>query len=64
MEIQDQLQRVILNLILNAIEAMGGSEPRDPAYIEALENDGRNILVSVSNPGPGLDRGGGDEPRF
>ena len=54
-----QLQQVILNLILNAIEAMGGSEPRD-LLIEALENDGRNILVSVSDSGPGLDPGAVD----
>ena len=49
-----QLQQVILNLILNAIEAMGGNEPRD-LLIEARENNGRNILVSVSDSGPGLD---------
>ena len=45
---------MILNLILNAIEAMGGNEPRD-LLIETRENDGRNILVSVSDSGPGLD---------
>ena len=49
-----QLQQVILNLILNAIEAMGDNEPRDLS-IETAENDGRNILVSVSDSGPGLD---------
>ena len=49
-----QLQQVILNLILNAIEAMGDNEPRD-LLIETRENDGRNILVSVSDSGPGLD---------
>jgi PAS domain S-box-containing protein len=49
-----QLQQVILNLILNAIEAMGDDESRD-LLIETRENDGRNILVSVSDSGPGLD---------
>jgi len=49
-----QLQQVILNLILNAIEAMGDNEPRD-LLIETRENDGGNILVLVSDSGPGLD---------
>ena len=49
-----QLQQVILNLILNAIEAMGDNEPRE-LLIETRENDGGNILVSMSNSGPGLD---------
>jgi signal transduction histidine kinase len=49
-----QLQQVILNLILNAIEAMGDNEPRD-LLIETGESDGRKILVSVSDTGPGLD---------
>ena len=49
-----QLVQVILNLILNAIEAMGGNEPRD-LLIETRENHGRNILVSVSDSGSGLD---------
>jgi len=49
-----QLQQVILNLILNAIEAMGDNETRD-LLIETRENDGGNILVSVSDSGPGLD---------
>jgi len=49
-----QLQQVILNLILNAIEAMGDTEPRD-LLIETRENEGRNILVSVSDSGFGLD---------
>ena len=49
-----QLQQVILNLILNAVEAMGENEPRD-LLIETRENDGQNILASVSDSGPGLD---------
>ena len=49
-----QLQQVILNLILNAIEAMGDNKPRD-LLIETREKDGANILVSVSDSGPGLD---------
>ena len=49
-----QLQQVILNLILNALEAMGDNEPRD-LLIESGENDGRNIIVSVSDLGQGVD---------
>ena len=49
-----QLQQVILNLILNAIEAMCDNEPRD-LLVESRENDGRNIIVSVSDSGPGVD---------
>ena len=49
-----QLQQVILNLILNALEAMGDNEPRD-LLIESEENDGRNIIVSVSDSGQGVD---------
>ena len=49
-----QLQQVILNLILNAVEAVSDKEPRN-LLIETGENEGRNILVSVSDSGPGLD---------
>jgi C4-dicarboxylate-specific signal transduction histidine kinase len=49
-----QLQQVTLNLILNAIEAMSDNEPRN-LLIETRENDGRNILVSVSDSGSGFD---------
>ena len=49
-----QLQQVILNLILNALEAMGDNEPRD-LLIESEENDGRNTIVSVSDSGQGVD---------
>ena len=49
-----QLQQVILNLILNAIEAMGDNEPRE-LLIESREKDRWNILVSVSDLGSGLD---------
>jgi signal transduction histidine kinase len=45
---------VILNLILNAVEAMGDTEPRE-LFIESREKDGQEIVVSVSDSGPGLD---------
>ena len=49
-----QLQQVILNLILNAIEAMGECEPRELS-IETGKDDRGNVLVSVSDTGAGLD---------
>jgi len=49
-----QLQQVILNLILNAIEAMGSTETRE-LFIESWARDGKQIIVSVSDSGPGLD---------
>jgi PAS domain S-box-containing protein len=51
-----QLQQVILNLILNAIEAMGGI---DEGARELRINTGRaaagGVLVTVRDSGPGLD---------
>jgi C4-dicarboxylate-specific signal transduction histidine kinase len=51
-----QLQQVILNLIINAIEAMSGA---GQAARELLITTGRNasnsVLVSVRDSGPGLD---------
>ena len=48
-----QFEQVILSLILNAIEAMGDTEPR-ALFIESREKDGQQIIVSVSDSGPGL----------
>ena len=49
-----QLQQVILNLMLNAVEAMGHGEPRELS-IETRGDGGAKLVVSVSNSGLGLD---------
>jgi signal transduction histidine kinase len=51
-----QLQQVVLNLILNAVEAMSSVEPeaRQLSISTELSNT-NNILVSVRDSGPGID---------
>jgi signal transduction histidine kinase len=49
-----QLQQVILNLILNAVEAMNDSEPRELS-IETRKDGGGDAFISVSDSGSGLD---------
>jgi PAS domain S-box-containing protein len=50
-----QLQQVVLNLILNAAEAMGAVEgaPRD--LMISTEQDHTGVLVAVRDSGPGID---------
>jgi PAS domain S-box-containing protein len=50
-----QLQQVVLNLILNAAEAMGAVEgaPRD--LMISTEQDHTGVLVAVHDSGPGID---------
>jgi PAS domain S-box-containing protein len=52
-----QLQQVVLNLILNAAEAMGSVEsgPRD-LLISTEQNQTKGTLVAVRDSGPGLGR--------
>ncbi len=51
---QVELQQVILNQGLNAVEAMrGGEEPRELVIATGAAESG-DILVSVSDSGPGL----------
>jgi signal transduction histidine kinase len=50
-----ELQQVILNLILNAVEAMGEvSEGLRELRITTGETESGDVLVSVSDTGPGL----------
>jgi PAS domain S-box-containing protein len=51
-----QLQQVILNLVLNAIEAMSGVQaPRDLLVASAKSDSDDGILVTVLDSGTGLD---------
>ena len=45
---------MILNLILNAIDAMSGSEEARELAIATGKADSGDVLVSVSDSGPGL----------
>jgi len=49
-----ELQQVILNLILNAIDAMSGGEEARELAIATGKADSGDVLVSVSDSGPGL----------
>jgi signal transduction histidine kinase len=50
-----QLQQVILNLLINAIEAMSGmSEGPRELLISTVKTDSEGVLVAVRDSGPGL----------
>jgi signal transduction histidine kinase len=51
-----QLQQVILNLMINAIEAMNGinDAPRE-LLVSSAKDDSQSVLVAVRDSGPGLD---------
>jgi len=50
-----QLQQVILNLILNAAEAMGSIETEPRELLIGTEQHQTGILVAVRDSGPGID---------
>jgi len=50
-----QLQQVVLNLLLNAVEAMGSSEAGARELLISTEQDHRGVLVGVRDSGPGID---------
>jgi signal transduction histidine kinase len=50
-----QLQQVLLNLILNAAEAMGSAEETARQLSISTQRDRPNVLVTVRDSGPGID---------
>jgi len=50
-----QLQQVVLNLILNAVEAMGSVEPGTRELLISTGQDHTGVLVAVHDSGPGID---------
>src|SRR5262249_50858201 len=50
-----QLQQVLLNLVVNAIEAMSGSEGRRRDLTIGSREDGGKVVVEVCDTGRGLD---------
>jgi C4-dicarboxylate-specific signal transduction histidine kinase len=51
-----QLQQVVLNLILNAVEAMGSVEAGTRELLITTEqNQAKGILVAIRDSGPGID---------
>jgi PAS domain S-box-containing protein len=50
-----QLQQVVLNLLLNAVEAMGSTEAGARELVISTEQDHRGVVVAVCDSGPGLD---------
>jgi PAS domain S-box-containing protein len=50
-----QLQQVLLNLILNAAEAMGAVEVGARELLISTEQDQTSVLVAVRDSGPGID---------
>jgi C4-dicarboxylate-specific signal transduction histidine kinase len=50
-----QLQQVVLNLLLNAIEAMGSVEAAPRELLISTRQDHTGVLVAVHDSGPGID---------
>ena len=53
-----QVQQVVLNLVLNAVEAMGSVEGGDrELLVSTKQTEGNGVLVAVRDSGPGVDPG-------
>jgi len=50
-----QLQQVVLNLILNAVEALGSVETGARELLISTEQDHTGVLMAVRDSGPGID---------
>jgi PAS domain S-box-containing protein len=56
-----ELQQVVVNLVVNACEAMRDSEPDShELVISTFTDQSNNVVVAVRDSGPGLDRKVGD----
>ena len=49
-----QLQQVVLNLLLNAVEAMGSVEAKPRDLLISTKQDHTGVLVAVHDSGPGI----------
>jgi signal transduction histidine kinase len=50
-----QLQQVVMNLVLNAVEAMAGSKAGARELSISTEREHKVVLVAVRDSGPGID---------
>ena len=50
-----QLQQVVMNLVLNAVEAMAGSKAGARELLISTEREHKVVLVAVRDSGPGID---------
>ncbi|QEE28886.1 PAS domain S-box protein [Terriglobus albidus] len=50
-----QIQQVVINLILNAIEALEGSQVSPLVLLRVLAKDSNKLLIQVVDNGPGVD---------
>jgi len=50
-----QLQQVVLNLVLNAVEAMGSVEAAPRDLLISTRQDHTGVIVAVQDSGPGID---------
>jgi PAS domain S-box-containing protein len=50
-----QLQQVVLNLVLNAVEAMGSVEAGERELVISTKQEHTGVLVIVRDSGPGID---------
>jgi PAS domain S-box-containing protein len=50
-----QLQQVVMNLLLNAVEAMGASQAGARELLISSEQHHKGVLVAVRDSGPGID---------